>query len=79
WLKQTFAQRYNRQAGRIGHIWGERYGSRIVEGEPAEVEGTGVGAFNRGDTLRVRPYEGGNEGKTDFLLIFPFPVVLSPG
>jgi hypothetical protein len=23
WLKQTFAQRYNRQEGRSGHIWGD--------------------------------------------------------
>ncbi|MDR2363572.1 MAG: transposase, partial [Spirochaetaceae bacterium] len=34
WLKQVFAQRYNRADGRIGHIWGDRYGSWIVEGEP---------------------------------------------
>jgi REP element-mobilizing transposase RayT len=34
WLKQTFAQRYNRLAGRIGHIWGDRYWSRILDGEP---------------------------------------------
>jgi hypothetical protein len=38
WLKQVFAQRYNRMEGRIGHIWGDRYGSRILAGEPAEVE-----------------------------------------
>jgi REP element-mobilizing transposase RayT len=34
WLKQTFAQRYNRLMGRIGHIWGDRYWSEILEGEP---------------------------------------------
>jgi hypothetical protein len=34
WLKQVFAQRYNRAQGREGHIWGDRYGSRILEGEP---------------------------------------------
>jgi REP element-mobilizing transposase RayT len=34
WLKQTFAQRYNRLTGRIGHIWGDRYWSEILEGEP---------------------------------------------
>jgi hypothetical protein len=34
WLKQVFAQRFNGKAGRIGHIWGDRYGSEIVEGEP---------------------------------------------
>jgi REP element-mobilizing transposase RayT len=43
WMKQVFAQRYNVAAGRIGHIWGDRYWSRILEGEPPEVE-EGVGA-----------------------------------
>jgi hypothetical protein len=38
WLKQVFAQRVNQAEGRIGHIWGDRYWSRIVDGEPA-VEG----------------------------------------
>jgi hypothetical protein len=32
WLKQTFAVRYNVYDGRTGHIWGDRYGSEIVEG-----------------------------------------------
>jgi REP element-mobilizing transposase RayT len=51
WLKQVFAQRYNRQEGRIGHIWGDRYWSRIVE--DAEAEGAGEG---RGETAAgVRP------------------------
>ncbi|MDR1099865.1 MAG: transposase [Treponema sp.] len=36
WIKQTFAVRYNRLAGRTGHIWGDRYWSLILEGEPAE-------------------------------------------
>jgi hypothetical protein len=36
WMKQSFAQRYNREAGRTGHIWGDRYWSRIVEGEMEE-------------------------------------------
>jgi hypothetical protein len=39
WLKQTFAQRYNRDHGRIGHLWGDRYGSRILDGEPPEEVG----------------------------------------
>jgi hypothetical protein len=34
WLKQTFAVRFNVRAGRIGHIWGDRYESRILPGEP---------------------------------------------
>jgi REP element-mobilizing transposase RayT len=39
-LKQSFAQRYNREDGRTGHIWGDRYWSWIVEGEPPEAEET---------------------------------------
>jgi REP element-mobilizing transposase RayT len=39
WLKQTFAVRYNRLTGRTGHIWGDRYWSAIVEGEPPEEVG----------------------------------------
>ena len=39
WMKQVFAQRFNAAAGRSGHIWGDRYWSRIVEGEPEAEEG----------------------------------------
>jgi hypothetical protein len=39
WMKQTFAVRYNRLTGRIGHIWGDRYWSAILEGEPPEEAG----------------------------------------
>jgi hypothetical protein len=42
WMKQVFAQRYNREDGRTGHIWGDRYWSRILEGEPPPVEEGGV-------------------------------------
>jgi REP element-mobilizing transposase RayT len=38
WMKQTFAVRYNRLTGRTGHIWGDRYWSVILEGEPPEEE-----------------------------------------
>jgi REP element-mobilizing transposase RayT len=34
WMKQTFARRYNLLDGRIGHLWGDRYWSRILDGEP---------------------------------------------
>jgi hypothetical protein len=36
WLKQTFAVRYNIRHSRSGHIWGDRYWSRIAEDEPPE-------------------------------------------
>jgi hypothetical protein len=42
WMKQVFAQRFNGKDGRIGHIWGDRYGSEILDGEPPEEEKTGV-------------------------------------
>jgi hypothetical protein len=67
WLKQTFTQRYNRATGRTGHIWGDRYWSRILEGEPPE-GGTGgrAGASANG----VRPPRGKNEAAPVF---HPFP------
>jgi hypothetical protein len=39
WMKQTFAVRYNRLTGRTGHIWGDRYWSAILDGEPPEEAG----------------------------------------
>jgi REP element-mobilizing transposase RayT len=36
WVKQTYAVRYNVYDGRTGHIWGDRYWSVIVVGEPPE-------------------------------------------
>ncbi|MDR0638696.1 MAG: hypothetical protein LBG27_07335, partial [Spirochaetaceae bacterium] len=35
-LKQTFSLRFNIIVGRRGHIWGERYESVILDGEPPE-------------------------------------------
>ncbi|MDR2053009.1 MAG: hypothetical protein LBP80_06310, partial [Treponema sp.] len=80
WMKQTFAQRYNRWAGWIGHVWGDRYWSRILEGEPPEEppeEGTGgrVEASNTG----VRPLKGKNGGKPGFSPISPHPAAPTPG
>ncbi|MDR0637842.1 MAG: hypothetical protein LBG27_02895, partial [Spirochaetaceae bacterium] len=36
WIKQTFSIRFNMLTGRAGHVWGERYRSEILEGEPPE-------------------------------------------
>jgi hypothetical protein len=36
WMKQVFAVKFNKVDGRTGHIWGDRYWSRILEGEPPE-------------------------------------------
>jgi hypothetical protein len=39
WVKQTFSVRLNFRVGRKGHVWGERYESEILAGEPpAEAE-----------------------------------------
>jgi hypothetical protein len=35
-LKQTFSLRFNIIVGRRGHVWGERYWSEILAGEPPE-------------------------------------------
>jgi hypothetical protein len=77
WLKQTFAQRYNRETGRIGHIWGDRYWSRILDGEPPENEKNGgaAGPVNSG----VRPCNRKNEGPPGFPPIFPSPAAPPPG
>ncbi|MDR0723057.1 MAG: transposase [Treponema sp.] len=74
WLKQVFAQRYNHAQAREGHIWGDRYGSRILEGEPPEAE---VAGEDR--DMRVRPPYREAETKTAFLRLFPFPLVPTPG
>jgi hypothetical protein len=36
WVKRTFAVRFNRRTKRTGHVWGDRYWSRVLEGEPPE-------------------------------------------
>jgi REP element-mobilizing transposase RayT len=36
WLKQTFAVRYNVMKHLDGHVWGDRYWSKVLEGEPPE-------------------------------------------
>ena len=33
-LKQAFSVRFNWLTGRVGHVWGERYESEILAGEP---------------------------------------------
>jgi REP element-mobilizing transposase RayT len=42
-MKQVFAQRYNALTGRTGHIWGDRYWSQILEGEPPDTLGVEAG------------------------------------
>jgi hypothetical protein len=91
WLKQVFAQRYNRQTGRIGHIWGDRSWSRIVEDAEAEgAEPAGViprlgrrliGVRPQGEetAMRVRPQGGETTLQRLFSLKFPFLAAPTPG
>jgi hypothetical protein len=63
WMKQTFAVRYNKMTGRIGHIWGDRYWSVILEGEPPEEAGEEAesqpkAGLRGGERGRVRPRHG---------------------
>jgi REP element-mobilizing transposase RayT len=80
WMKQVFAQRYNREEGRIGHLWGDRYWSRIMEGEPAGEDARE--AWKTGPVTlphRVRPYWGERPGKAVFSFVFPPVVTPKPG
>jgi hypothetical protein len=36
WIKQTFSVRFNFRTGRKGHVWGDRYWSEILAGNPPE-------------------------------------------
>jgi hypothetical protein len=74
WIKQTFACRYNVYDGRTGHIWGDRYWSKVLEGEPPEVavcgdcvvedagEGKATDAEEGGQIPEVRLGEGPPDG-----------------
>jgi hypothetical protein len=71
WLKQVFAKRFNGMDGRIGHVWGDRYWSEIVVGEPPAEEGaTGVRPLYEEEDPGVRPLYGDAAETTRFLLFF---------
>jgi REP element-mobilizing transposase RayT len=57
WLKQTFAVRYNVMKHLDGHLWGDRYWSKILDGEPPEE--SAVGEAGCGDCA-----ESAGEGST---------------
>jgi hypothetical protein len=59
WIKQTYAYRYNVYDGRTGHIWGDRYASKVLTGEPPEEEiaAGGSGRKESGEEERT-PEEG---------------------
>ncbi|MDR0388178.1 MAG: hypothetical protein LBH57_09110 [Treponema sp.] len=78
WLKQTFTVRFNLCTGRTGHVWGDRYWSRVLEGEPpdwaAEVDWeavetaaeTGVISFGTWTPDGVSPLTAENPAETGF-------------
>jgi REP element-mobilizing transposase RayT len=57
WIKQTFACRYNALKHLDGHTWGDRYWSKVIDGEP--LEEIPAGGTGRGDCV-----ESGGEGRT---------------
>jgi REP element-mobilizing transposase RayT len=80
WIKQTFAVRYNLLAGRTGHIWGDRYWSVILEGEPAEGVRyeTEAGPGTRGGLGGVRPRSVKMVIITGFPPVFPHTIPSPP-
>jgi hypothetical protein len=80
WIKQTFAVRYNLLTGRTGHIWGDRYWSLILEGEPAEVARyeTETGPRARGGGGGVRPRSVEMVIVTGFSPVFPHLIPSPP-
>jgi hypothetical protein len=85
WVKQTFAARSNRRDGRTGHIWGDRYVSWVLEGEPEEegAESVNAGAVETvlrgGRKTRVRPFGRKPAGKALFSPVSPHPPPPPPG
>jgi hypothetical protein len=83
WVKQTFAVRFNRRDGRTGHIWGDRYVSWVLEGEPEEgdsVGAVGAEALPRGGRRTgVRPFGRKPAGKALFPPVFPRSTPPPPG
>ncbi|MDR2397542.1 MAG: transposase, partial [Spirochaetaceae bacterium] len=80
WLKQVFAQRYNRAQGREGHIWGDRYGSRILAEEPPATPPVGLAGVGEEDSgTGVRPRYGEPPLQSTFPLLFQLLLVPSPG
>ncbi|MDR2397430.1 MAG: transposase [Spirochaetaceae bacterium] len=73
WLKQVFAQRYNHSQGREGHIWGDRYKSQIIDGEPPKAE------LGEVSGIRVRPSHGEPSPQPFSLPLFLLPRVPAPG
>ena len=80
WMKEVFARRYNELTGRSGHIWGDRYWSRILEGEPPEgAEAYMGGTVERGAGTGVRPRRRKRRRGARFSAVSPAPRPPAPG
>jgi REP element-mobilizing transposase RayT len=75
WMKQVFAVKFNQADGRSGHIWGDRYWSRILPGEPPE-EGAGAGTT---ENAGARPCPGKRAENPLFPALFPGSTLHPPG
>jgi hypothetical protein len=75
WLKQVFAVEFNKVDGRTGHIWGDRYWSRILDGEPPEED---MEDATRGNT-GARPSCGERAENPRFSSPRPLPGPQPPG
>jgi hypothetical protein len=92
WLKQTFAVRFNRRDGRTGHLWGNRYWSGVLEGEPPEGAGevdweaveaaaeapTAADMRRRRKRNGVRPHQAVEGAETPFSPEIPLHAVSPP-
>jgi REP element-mobilizing transposase RayT len=81
WMKQVFARRYNVLTGRTGHIWGDRYWSRILVGAPPEGDAVAETGMTAGATAEfgVRPRYGKIAANPRFPPVFPLPTSPPPG
>jgi hypothetical protein len=91
WLKQTFSVRFNFRTGRKGHVWGDRYWSEILVGEPPEwakevdweaVEAEAVKPVPAGMVYKLSwgsPRQAGLGSETPFSPQFTFSSVFPPG
>ncbi|MDR1469153.1 MAG: transposase [Spirochaetaceae bacterium] len=91
WLKQTFAVRFNFRTGRKGHVWGDRYWSEILAGEPppeakevdwAVVEAEASKPIPEGMVYKVSwgsPRPAGMGSEAPFSPQFTFSSVFPPG
>jgi REP element-mobilizing transposase RayT len=77
WMKQVFAVQFNQADGRSGHIWGDRYWSRILPGEPPEESAEGDAKEMAG--AGARPCPGETADSFRFSPLIPLSAPHPPG